>query len=1108
MIKTELDESTQRQQIVQNVQMNENAFVEAGAGAGKTTLIVDRIIEQLKKGDSPEGIVVITFTNAAAEELRSRIILKVRESCKKEQDPQKKSNLKKALEGLDGMNISTIHSFCFRLLKERLFDAKLPMDVELLEESEASAMKERFFQEFIETFTKEDWRLLEEYEFRRSEAVNYIRSIFMAICELPDGIEIRYDKEAVGKSCTVIIKKLVEEFKAMFCQSAAALLGQPRVALSQIPPEMLIKREINKRTLAQILSEQEIPYFKTLKLIHTKKGKHDYFKKPRSFTIDSGKLDEVDRKCSEWVHDNTKTPSVEATIKLQEKYRYMTLVDYAVKARKVYREGRALRYLTNDDLLQKTHYLLCKSEYAKDAREYFAGKYSCFYVDEFQDTDSIQEEFIWKLAAELDDDTKLRPGSLFLVGDPKQSIYRFRGAEPEVYFKAKEKMAGLDNASVYYLGYNFRSNEEIISWVNTRFSGKKISAEPYRAMTATKKSAKQAGGMKLLAGVYHRSALDEKDKEAAADARNVAELIKELHDKEYLITEYKDGVAEPRKIMYSDFLLLCFRKKDMKLYLDALRKVGIPTLINGVIPLKENMALNTYARLFDYLTHPYAGMHSNSNEKRVGALEALRMAGHSEAEALLHTVTEAVRPARGDEMSPYGIADYLLHRLELLLPVNEEIKDWELNSVQTKLEQMYEKVLSRPCRNAEELSACFWEYINTDLERELPLEEAGNAVRLMNTHKAKGLEGNIVIILNRQDDATFSEGNLQKGSEYYPVVKFQKNTIWSSYRHLPEVKTFAEAQEREEKTRLAYVAATRAKQALIFMPALNKTCMFYDYDLQNNTADLRSILYQCRQNEPENTDGVSKEIVYDTYETADYIKAKDILKQPYIRKSPSSFEKPSETRRKAWEERKDNYKPDVSRPTGNIFGTVLHRSLQLLIDRWGTDFAQKPEQLEDVMKAAASQALMENRINIPAEEIELYRNYLSEILYNFAVKAYEEKLFVHALKVYTEIPFSFYDESYALPNEDERQKVWMNGTADLIVVDKEGNYLILDYKSDHDGYLTEEEFNKSVWEMYCEQLVQYRNAVQRLFEVSSDKIKLKIISFNGERQVRFTEMNP
>ncbi len=1105
MIRTEWDELTQRECIVQNVHKNENAFVEAGAGAGKTTLIVSRIIEQLKKGDSPESIVVITFTNAAAEELRSRIISKVRESCKEEQDFQKRFNLEKALESLDGMNISTIHSFCFRLLKERLFDAKLPMDVQLLEEAEATAMKERFFQDFIRNFTDSDWKLLEQYEFWRGEAVGYIRDIFMNICELTEDTEIKYDKAAVGQSCTSSMKNLVEDFTALFCQSAAALLGKQSVTLSQIPAEMLIKREKNNKSLIQLLSEKEIPYLKTLKLIYEKKGKHQYFKKARFLTTQVS-LEAEDQKCADWVHDNTKVPSVEAVIKLQEKYRYMTLVDYAVKARKAYREGRALRYLTNDDLLQKTHYLLCKSEYAKDAREYFAGKYRCFYVDEFQDTDSIQEEFIWRLAADLEDDTKLRPGSLFLVGDPKQSIYRFRGAEPEVYFKAKEKMAHLDNAGVYYLGYNFRSNEEIISWVNTRFSGKKISAEPYRAMTAMQKSAKQAG-IKLLAGVYQRGVQDKNDTKIVSDARNVAELIKELHDKEYLITEYKEGRAEPRKITYSDFLLLCLNKKDMDLYLDALRKEGIPTLINGSVSLAENMVLNIYARLFDYLTHPYVGIHPNSDEKRVGALEALRRAGHRDAEALLDRVKEAVHPAEGYSMSPHGIADYLLHRLELLLPVDEEIKAWELHSVQTKLEQMYEKILSRPCRNAEELSACFWDYINTTLERELPLEEAGNAVRFMNIHKAKGLEGNIVILLKRDGKVTFSEGNLRKGKEYYPAVRSSHNIpLWSAYRYLPTVKTYAEEQEAQEQTRLAYVAATRAKQVLIFMPALTDYCMFYDYDLQNNATDLLSVINKCRQNEPGNTESELGEIIYEAYEAEEYIKVKDIPKQPYIKKSPSSFEKASETRRKAWEERKENYKPDTSRPTGNVFGTVLHRSLQLLIERWGEDFNQKPEGLVHIMEASAAQAMMENRINIPAEEIRIYRNYLSEILHNFADRVYNEQLFIHAQKVYTEIPFSFYDKSYTLAGEEEEQKVWMNGTADLIVVDKEENYHILDYKSDHDGYLTEEEFNKSVDEMYGAQLNQYKNAVQRLFGVSSDKIKLTIISFNRERQVRFTEI--
>ena len=122
-----MTEEALRKQIIEK--LDDNVFVEAGAGAGKTTLIVSRIVNQLRQGIAPESIVVITFTNAAAEELRTRITGKVMEAGTDTSLTEKeRANLQTALRRLDLMNISTIHSFCFKLLQERSFDAAIPLD--------------------------------------------------------------------------------------------------------------------------------------------------------------------------------------------------------------------------------------------------------------------------------------------------------------------------------------------------------------------------------------------------------------------------------------------------------------------------------------------------------------------------------------------------------------------------------------------------------------------------------------------------------------------------------------------------------------------------------------------------------------------------------------------------------------------------------------------------------------------------------------------------------------------------------------------------------------------------------------------------------------------
>ena len=194
----EITEAEKRKRIIER--LSDNVFVEAGAGAGKTTLIVSRIMNQLKHGMAPEKIVVITFTNAAAEELRSRITKKVREESVKEGlSESEQKYLQRALQQMDLMKISTIHSFCFTLLKERIFDAKLPMNARLIEEAEGADQKSRLFTAWASELTETEWNRLIICGEKKSDILRKIKSLFLDICELPEDMDIYCDRGLLSR---------------------------------------------------------------------------------------------------------------------------------------------------------------------------------------------------------------------------------------------------------------------------------------------------------------------------------------------------------------------------------------------------------------------------------------------------------------------------------------------------------------------------------------------------------------------------------------------------------------------------------------------------------------------------------------------------------------------------------------------------------------------------------------------------------------------------------------------------------------------------------------------------------------------------------------------
>ena len=160
-----MTEQQKRDNIVYGI--TDNVFVEAGAGAGKTTLITKRIVNQLRSGIRPEHLVVITFTNAAAGELYGRIAGALNDELKKQGvSIEQKERLQYALEHMDRMTISTIHSFCYKLLKERCFDAMLPMEVELLEPLDATEYQLQSFKAWLRGLSRPELLELQEASVR------------------------------------------------------------------------------------------------------------------------------------------------------------------------------------------------------------------------------------------------------------------------------------------------------------------------------------------------------------------------------------------------------------------------------------------------------------------------------------------------------------------------------------------------------------------------------------------------------------------------------------------------------------------------------------------------------------------------------------------------------------------------------------------------------------------------------------------------------------------------------------------------------------------------------------------------------------------------------
>lgn len=1190
------DEKLSRDEIPVKTKLN--MFVEAGAGAGKTYLIVQRITNMLREGIDPSRIVVITFTNAAAEELRGRITLAVQ-----------KAGLKEAFSHLDEMNISTIHSFCNVLLKEQATVAGLPLDLTIIDDKEEIRQKNKYFNKYLGSLSGAEWERLENYcdtDNPRSTIRNRMYSLYNGIFKQPEKVRIvRKDSAELDKEKAILEKAnsdtndedrmaRVESIKEKILEVANSLIKSKEKKLSSFKELFPDKVSTDKASTEENSKDKESKDEPTtdfrltagkfekwsflfnetdyslaedlflewaladkITLFVKSKMTKDYYKENTEQA--NGELkDFVDKAYCEYkVFANGQKKAGDFLKGLQTDVLYSELLLHAIEAVKLCKKSMPAGLVTNDRLLELATNLIC-NEKDDRALKYFSSKYSCFYVDEFQDTDSLQADFIYRLASDLSDPThtKLRDGALFVVGDPKQSIYRFRGAQPEVYFEIKDRMAGLDNAAVYELQWNFRTNNKLIDWINEKFEeadgltkGQTLTADasnimyivdkahPYMPMVPQKMVA--TGSDKLLFGAYRYQVCDsftnnpafvddenikKKDKvskylspeySSEKDVRDVVNLIRNLIDGDYYITDYDEN-RNPyaRRIKASDILLMTHKKGNMKKYLTELKKCGVSVKLDGKASLTEDVYINTFVRIYKHLINPrdrFGGM---------AAREAVRMTKLTDSERSMDLYSDYLldslrEGAKG--MSPYGVAEYLEKQLSALLHKDEKISFIDANTSLARVRQMLEYIYQNEHGNGVSIIDAMEEYINDGVEHELSLErESDSTIRLMNLHKTKGLEGKIVIIADRNNKLWQKKmTDYRKGDCYYPGMKIG-NGSWNVAERDKNLEDSFLSEEKAEFHRLEYVAVTRAEQAVIFMNTVKPGCIFanrevkgddltegFDYRLRElPSIDFVINLKDNLPKEPDRND-------YDVKKCDDYtniIENEDRedqrLKPVYEKISPSLLEVKDSQRvikHRIIKEAEDKgvtkesqLSTVMKRPMDNNVGNVLHRAMELLVGRFDA-YADKTA-VDRTAKAAVNQALHENLEDIShskaytVDEVKDFVTECAKSYYNFLLSD-SYGLLDGKKRVYTELPFSYYDEA------SEEERTFMKGNADLIITRNDGSAVLIDYKSDNDNFIPEDKVEAVFSEKYSPQLVVYKKIIHRLLKVPEDKISAYIISF-------------
>ncbi|MBP3966257.1 UvrD-helicase domain-containing protein [Paenibacillus lignilyticus] len=1065
-----------RDRIVQD--LDTTFLVEAGAGSGKTTSLVGRMIALIENGKATaDQIAAITFTRKAADELKNRFRLELEKKLSTVTNEIAVVNLRQALKTIDRCYIGTIHSFCGRLLRERPIEAKLDPMFQEIEEQEALAFRDLCWDEY----------LLQLNESGQEQEIQTLESLQVSV----EDLKHVYNRVSLYTDVHIELQVMLRPDFDLIRLSLPPMIDEAFAYLPILKPEKgwdrLQQMIRNGRRMIQLYGVKDDIRILNLGLL---------FEREVAATLnrwtDKDMAKQFKVAFQEW-----QFRVLNPFLRAWREHLYPQVITFVMPAiQYCARRRNELGLLDFQDLLMRATSLLREH---KEVRSFFTNRYTRLFVDEFQDTDPIQAELMFLLTGDNPTESNWRnvtpkPGSLFVVGDPKQSIYRFRRADISTYNAVKNKIAA--HGEVLQLSSNFRSVHAIGQFVNYDFNSRFPRTESEHQAAFVQMETKLTNPKSNLGAQYGIQTLTVPKLQggkaviADADADWVTRYIAWACAGNLKIQERdRSGEIGLRPAVPGDFLILHKRREFLHLYAQKLEGYGIPAVTAGSSTLYEEII--SLAALAKSL---------NDSDDRIALLAVLRglFFGVSD-NALFHykmegfpvsytflpdrsAVSETAMPVYEalEQLSVYLRKMRSMSALSALMFIIDDLGLIPLaamgksgsNRAGTLIKLLY--LLQR-----EEMATASWPELcayvvhiaeEASVEAEDLYAGQHEAVRIMNLHKAKGLEAHVVFLACPcgESDHDASEHINRSGESVKGYFNITRKTGYQNdvIAHPPG---WIELAERErlymnaEKERLLYVAATRAKQLLVISrypdrPAVDPWSAFESSlrdakeieDVQ--VREITSPVYDVRHDELEDARSGRQQreaLAVPSYRVASVTEiAKSAGVQP----------------------------PRPLAGRGMAFGSTVHRCIELL------GAGRTPEELGiDIRAIAAEEGLVESLIVDVMSMLEDVRQH------KIWKRGLAAKRRIH------ELPFRTRMEKVA--GDESTVHTLLKGVIDYLFEEEDG-WVIVDFKTDvyEDGQLG------AFVDFYRPQVKAYADELLRAFGIQVKEAGLWFL--HGNEYVR------
>ncbi len=1113
-----------------------NILVSASAGSGKTAVLVARIINKVvnQKIDI-DKLLVVTFTNAAASEMKQRILDAIYEKI--DENPNDEY-LQKQILLLNRAHISTIHSFCLDVIRNNFFELGIPAKFRVADTAEIEIMKqeviEDIFEEKYEEQNSDFLKLLELYTTYKDDTP--LKEIILSIYDftrcvpfpekwLEEKIEEFNLSEDKDFSNTVWGKMLLNKAKQLIDDTLINLdSAKSKVANNIDLADCYTQLAKDYDDIANIKTDS----WDNLYLGVNSKGFDRWSLKKKMDESSKELKDEakINRDEAREIFEKQLKPIVTLNSKdaindLKEMYPVLLalkniVIEFTQEFEKRKREKNIVDFSDIEHMALK---LLVNEDNTKTK---IAEKYDFeeVLIDEYQDSNLVQEAILKSVS---------NGKNIFMVGDVKQSIYRFRQARPDLFLDKYEKYKKIQDSdenlkenTKIQLYNNYRSRENVLDITNQIFQNimsKELGEIDYTQEEYLNFSGKfESPKLDCLAElniIETKTDSEENDitenledddavvEKSVLEARFVAKRIKEL---------------EAQGINYKDMvILLRSTSREAPVYEKELLEQGIPVFSDTASEFLESIEINTILSLLKIIDNP---------------LQDIPLVTVLRSPICGFTENELVEIRLNDTQAPYynalvktdteKVKKFLqlvenLKKAQKELPLDELI--WKIYSEtgyyhyvrlmpNGKLRQANLKKLFEKAKDYEKISfKGLFNFINfiekvsqnsSNMQEAKIIGENDDVVRIMSIHKSKGLEFPIVFLcgvdkkINLEDikDKIMLDQELGLGVNYigsgmeYPTLSKEA------------IKLKMKNEAISEDMRVLYVALTRAKEKLIIVSAdknvreslEKKSKEIQKYKLVNNKInpklvekyirylDWMELVYLYNSNVKLKLEIIDrktlgkykkKEKITNDIDLSDikideqkYKEIDKLLNWEYEFKD--SIEVPSKTSVTALKEENINKTENLNQKIDNIYDNFERKKSNITGARLGTLIHLALQKIDNTFENIES--LLE-KLKITQEEKDaLLKN--KEIIENFVNSELFEDL-KNAKEIHRETPFYM-----NIPYKDTKEKVLVQGIIDLYYVDKDGNIILVDYKTDRNVD------ENTLIERYKFQLNLYKNAIE------------------------------